>query len=193
MKPAVFLDRDGTINEERSYITRPEDIQLIPGADATIALLKDLGFAVVVVTNQAAIARGLLTENGLNEIHRHLEELLERSGAILDGIYHCPHHPEFPSSSSEPNCTCRKPKPGLILESARDLELDTKQSFMVGDSWSDLQAGWSAGCRVALVLTGHGERTRADAGGENLKRIDLIAESLTDVGEWICKNQPSGS
>ena len=147
------FDCDGTINEGRSYITRPEDIHLIPGADTTIARLKDAGFAVVVVTNQAAIARGLLTEKGLNEIHRHLEELLGRSGAGLDGIYHCPHHPEFPSSSSEPKCSCRKPKPGLIQESARDL--DMKQSFMVGDSLSDLQAGWKAGCRVALVLTGH--------------------------------------
>ncbi|MBB30993.1 MAG: D,D-heptose 1,7-bisphosphate phosphatase [Gemmatimonadetes bacterium] len=191
IRPAVFLDRDGTVNVERSYITRPEDIHLIPHAATAIGRLKAAGYAVVLVTNQAAVAKGLLTEVELGGIHKHLESLLSCSGVFLDAIYYCPHHSQFPSSSSDPECSCRKPSPGMILQAARDLDLDLGKSFMVGDSLSDLQAGWSAGCRAALVLTGHGEHTHLEASDEDLRRVDLIAESLADVGEWICGLQPS--
>jgi D-glycero-D-manno-heptose 1,7-bisphosphate phosphatase len=185
-RPAVFLDRDGTINVERSYITRPEEIQLIPGADDAIAKLKNAGYAAVVVTNQAAIARGLLTETELDRIHQHLQQQLKASGAALDGIYHCPHHPDFPTNSTRLACDCRKPEPGLIFRAAQDLELDLKQSYMIGDSLTDLQAGWNAGCHAALVLTGHGKRTHSELGEDDLQRTYMIADSLEDVASRIC-------
>ena len=185
-RPAVFLDRDGTINVERSYVTRPEDMQLVPGADDAILRLKGAGFAVVVVTNQSAIARGMLTEARLDEIHRDLELQLDVSSAVLDGIYYCPHHPEFPTDSVGPACDCRKPEPGLIFRAAQELGLDLKQSYMIGDSLTDLQAGWNAGCHAVLVLTGHGKRTHSELGEDDLKRTFMIADSLKDVASRIC-------
>ena len=189
-RPAVFLDRDGTLNVERSYLTRPEDLCLIVGAAEAVARLNDAGYPVVIITNQSAIARNLLSERVLGDIHCRLREKLLLSGASLDAIYYCPHHPDFRPQSTPSECGCRKPQPGLILQAARDLGLDLARSVMVGDSLSDLQAGWNAGCQSALVLTGHGEETRLKADANLKERVDLIAESLTDVAEWFCRSRP---
>jgi histidinol-phosphate phosphatase family protein len=154
-RPCVFLDRDGTLNVERSYITAPGEIQLLPGAGEAVRLLNSAGFACVVITNQSAVGRGLMNEAALADVHVELGRQLADVGAYLDGIYHCPHPPATggPLALDHPD---RKPAPGLLLRAARDLYLDLAQSWMVGDSMRDVLAGQNAGCRgCILVRSGH--------------------------------------
>jgi D-glycero-D-manno-heptose 1,7-bisphosphate phosphatase len=188
-RPAVLLDRDGTINEQIDYVTRPEDLRIIPGAPEAISRLRQAGYILPIVTNQSAIARGLITESELGEIHRDMRRKLAGAGAEVDKIFYCPHHPEHGNPPYLMACTCRKPEPGLLLQAAEELHLDLERSTMVGDSLSDLQAGWNAGCRVALVLTGSGEKTRSEADSETLNRIDCIARSLSEVADWLLRQQ----
>ncbi|HEY4134066.1 MAG TPA: D-glycero-beta-D-manno-heptose 1,7-bisphosphate 7-phosphatase [Alphaproteobacteria bacterium] len=156
LRPAVFLDRDGTIVEDVDYLTRPEQLRLIPGAAAAIRTLNARAVPVVVVTNQSAVARGLLSEDELAAVHGELRARLAAEGARLDAIYYCPHHPEG-SGAYRRDCDCRKPMPGMLRQAARDLGLDLAASAMVGDSVRDLEAGAAAGCRtLILVRTGHG-------------------------------------
>jgi D-glycero-D-manno-heptose 1,7-bisphosphate phosphatase len=157
LRPAVFLDRDGTIVEDVDYLTDPDQLRLIPGAAAAIHLLNKRGLAVIVVTNQSAVARGMLTEDGLAGIHRRLSEMLAAEGAHVDGIYYCPHLPDGDSPPYNRICDCRKPAPGMLLQAARELHLDLDASAMIGDSRRDLEAGAAAGCgTLILVRTGHG-------------------------------------
>ena len=159
LRPAVFLDRDGTLNVEKHYLHRIEDWEWIPGAAAAVSLLNRRGFAVVVVTNQAGIARGLYGEAEMTRLHTWMRADLEAMGARVDGIYHCPHHPDY---GQRVQCTCRKPAPGLLLRAASDLGLDLARSFIIGDRESDLEAGLRCGVTPLLVATGYGERTRRD-------------------------------
>lgn len=156
-RPAVFLDRDGTLTVESDWVTKSSDLELFPGAAEAIALLSRAGFAVVLATNQSAVARGLVTEPELAEIHAHLQDELARGGARLDGIYTCPHHPGEGSAPFRRECECRKPKPGMLLAAARELGLDLGRSFVVGDAERDLAAGAAVGARGILVATGKGE------------------------------------
>ena len=186
-RPAVFLDRDGTINVEVDHLSRPEELRLLPDAARAIARLRSAGCPVVVVTNQSAVARGLLTEAELSGIHREFERLLREQGTGVDAIYYCPHHPEFGSPAYRRACACRKPGPGLLRRAALEHGLDLERSFMVGDRLSDLQAGWNAGCRVVLVLTGYGEETRREVDPGLLRRVDFIAGDLGRAAEWILR------
>ena len=152
---AVFLDRDGTINKYVGFLRSIDDFELLPGAAEAIRHINDSGYLAIVVTNQPVIARGEVTAEQLDEIHRKMETLLGREGAYLDAIYYCPHHPDkgFAGEISELkiDCDCRKPKPGMLHKAARDFHIDLRQSWMVGDRPNDRQAGLEAGCRVALV------------------------------------------
>ncbi len=188
-RPAVFLDRDGTINVDVNYLSRPEDLQFIPGAARAMARLRDGGYSLVVVTNQSAVARGLITEADLGEIHRELQRQLRDAGAEVDGVYYCPHHPEYGSPPYRQVCVCRKPNPGLLERAALELGLDLEGSYMVGDSLTDLQAGWNAGCGVVLVLTGCGTEAHREADAETLDRIDYIAGDLSEAADWIVGQQ----
>lgn len=143
LKPAVFLDRDGTINVERSYITSPDELQLLPGVGAAIARLRAAGFACVVVTNQSAIDRGMMTLTDLERIHNEMCRQLAAAGATLDGIYACPAFVDHPE---------RKPAPGMLLRAAAELQLDLSQSWMVGDSSRDVLAGIRAGVRACILV-----------------------------------------
>ncbi|MDA0745474.1 MAG: HAD family hydrolase [bacterium] len=185
-KPAVFLDRDGILITERGYLTKPENLQLFPDAPKAVSALREAGYAVFVVTNQSAVARGFITEALLTDIHHELERQLSASGARLNGIYTCPHHPEVGPPAYQKRCTCRKPEPGLLLRAATEHNLDLARSFMVGDNLTDLQAGWNAGCQSILVKTGHGTQVHAEATSEILGRIACIAETLSDAANWIC-------
>jgi D-glycero-D-manno-heptose 1,7-bisphosphate phosphatase len=151
----VFLDRDGTLNVERSFITTPEEMLLLPGVAEALRLLKEAGFACVVVTNQSAVGRGMMTEAELHCVHDELKRQLAEAGAMLDAIYFCPHA----SASSDPlviDHPDRKPAPGLLLRAAAELHLDLATSWMVGDSLRDILAGQNAGCRgCIMVRTGH--------------------------------------
>jgi len=164
-RPAVFLDRDGTIIEDVDYLTRPDQLRLIPGAAAAIRQFNERNIPVVVVTNQSAVARGMLSEAGLAEIHERLRSMLAAEGARLDAIYYCPHHPDGSQAAYRRTCECRKPKAGMLLQAARDLNIDLTASIMIGDGLRDLEAGAAAGCRtLILVRTGHGaqEETKLD-------------------------------
>jgi D-glycero-D-manno-heptose 1,7-bisphosphate phosphatase len=155
-RPAVFLDRDGTLTVEAEWVTESSELELLPGACEAVERLSRAGFAVVLATNQSAVARGLVTEPELAEIHAHLRAMLARGGARLDGVYACTHHPTEGSAPFRRDCECRKPKPGLLLAAARDLGLDLERSYVVGDAERDLAAGDAVGARGILVATGKG-------------------------------------
>lgn len=155
---AVFLDRDGTINKYVGFLRNIEDFELEEGAAEAIGIINNSGYLCVVVTNQPVIARGEVTTHQLEEIHNKMETLLGLKGVFVDAIYYCPHHPhkgyegEIPELKIE--CECRKPKPGLLLQAAKDYNIDLSQSWMIGDSDSDIQAGEAAGCKTALIGDG---------------------------------------
>ncbi len=149
-RPAVFLDRDGTLNVDRDYVARWKDWEWIPGARESVKALKAMGFEVIVATNQAGVARGLHTAADVEALHRRVNEDLAAAGTSIDAFYYCPHGP------ADPACDCRKPAPGMLLRAARERGLDLERSFLVGDKVSDIEAGRAAGVRPIFVLTGHG-------------------------------------
>lgn len=159
---AVFIDRDGTINEYVGFLRHTEELTLLPGAAEAIRRIHDAGYLAIVVTNQPVIARGEVSWEGLDEIHRKMETLLGLEGAYIDDLFLCPHHPDagFPGERPEYKipCTCRKPRPGMLLAAAEKYNIDLADSWMIGDSSRDVQAGQAAGCRTALIGTGdHGQ------------------------------------
>lgn len=157
---AVYLDRDGVINIDTDLIHRPEDFELYPYAAESIRRLNAMGYLVVVVTNQSVIARGLCTIEELGEIHKKMETELGAQGAFVESIYFCPHHPhggfEGEVKEYKVECSCRKPKPGMLLDAAKRFNIDLDKSFLVGDSPRDIEAGYAAGVRTIRVQTGHG-------------------------------------
>ena len=161
-RPAVFLDRDGTINKEIQYLTRPEEIKLIPGAAEAIRLLREAGYRIAVVTNQPVIARGDCTAEQLMHIHDYMEMELSREGAFIDRIYYCPHHPDkgFEGERAELkfDCECRKPGGGMVWQAERELNLDLPASWLIGDRTGDVQTAHNCGMRAVLLETGMGGR-----------------------------------
>lgn len=184
LRRAVFLDRDGTINREVTHLKSPDQVELLPGTAAAIRRLNRNGTLAVVVTNQPVVARGDVSLEGLGRIHARLESLLGAGGAFLDGLYFCPHHPDkgFPGEVPElkGRCNCRKPEPGLIDKACRDLGIGRHDSWMVGDTTSDVEAGRCAGLRTVLLRSGH-----AGADAKHATRPDYIAPDLADAVEWI--------
>lgn len=174
VKPkAAFIDRDGVINEERNYVHRIEDFVLLPGVAQGLALLRDAGFRLIVVTNQAGIARGYYDQSAMHRLHDHLREQLALQGVALDAIYFCPHHPHGSVKELAFECNCRKPSPGMLLQAAKDFDLDLSESVLIGDKLSDVQAGKKAGVGcVVIVESGHGvdasARLQADSVAEDL-------------------------
>jgi D-glycero-D-manno-heptose 1,7-bisphosphate phosphatase len=153
-RPAVFLDRDGTLVEEHHYLHDPERVALLPGTAAALARLARAGFALVLVTNQAGVARGLYGEEAVELVHRRLRELLAAGGVALDGVYYCPHHPDGLVAGYARGCGCRKPAPGMLEAAARDLDLDLAASYLVGNDPVDVGAARAAGAAPLFVTTG---------------------------------------
>lgn len=153
-RPAVFLDRDGTLNAEVDYLSDPADLQLVGDAGQAVARLNRAGFLCVVITNQSGIARGILTEERLGEIHKRLDQLLAEHGAHIDHYEACPHHPEHGEAPYRQECECRKPKPGMYLQAQAAMDIDLEQSWAVGDSPRDLEAAQALGVPGLLVTTG---------------------------------------
>lgn len=147
----MFLDRDGTLTEPRHYPSHPDELVLQPDIGLPLRALQHAGFALVVVTNQSGLARGLLDTAALDAMHHRLRALLDRHGVRLDGIYACPHHPDGTVPRYRMVCSCRKPAPGMLHQAAHDLDLDLPASWMVGDSSCDIGAGHRAGTCTALV------------------------------------------
>ncbi|MEZ6004171.1 MAG: D-glycero-beta-D-manno-heptose 1,7-bisphosphate 7-phosphatase [Planctomycetota bacterium] len=155
-RPAVFLDRDGTLNREVHYLARVEDFEWLPGTIDGLAALDRAGYALVVVTNQSGIAQGLLDTTELNAIHARMAADLAQAGVALAGVYFCPHHPELGQDPWRCDCDCRKPRTGMLRRALRELDLDPARSWFVGDSLRDLEAGHAIGARSILVRTGKG-------------------------------------
>jgi D-glycero-D-manno-heptose 1,7-bisphosphate phosphatase len=148
---AVFLDRDGTLVEDVGYLTDISQLQLRPGSLEGLRLLQDY-FPIVMVTNQSAIARGLLDANGLQEIHRELVARLQRQGVILDAIYVCPHHPDGCVSPYQVECYCRKPQPGMLIQAMKDFQIQLSRSYMIGNKDNDVAAGQRAGVAATVLI-----------------------------------------
>jgi D-glycero-D-manno-heptose 1,7-bisphosphate phosphatase len=170
----ALLDRDGTLIAERNYLADPDGVELLPGVPEALRRLSDLGLGLLVVTNQSAIARGLLDEPGLAAIHRRMRALLAARGARVDEILVCPHHPEE-------GCDCRKPRPGLVLRAAARLGFEPRECFVVGDLESDVELGRALGATTFLVRTGHGARTE----GEGRARPEFVVDGLREVAEVV--------
>jgi len=185
-RPAVFLDRDGTICEEVGYLARPDQVTLVPGSAQAIRRLNQAGVLAIVTTNQSGVARGYFTEEDVRAVHWRLRELLAEQGARLDAIYYCPHHAEQGTGPYRVNCDCRKPRPGMLLRAARELPVNLAASYVVGDKLADVEFGRALNLATVLVLTGYGaaERNRlADSAAGS--QPDFIAADLPQAVEWI--------
>lgn len=177
-RPAIFMDRDGTLNEEVGYLHRPEDVVLVPGAAEALARLNALGVPVVVVTNQAGIGKGRYGWEEFEEVMARIREILARAGARMDGVYAAPHHVRGIGEYQHPDHPDRKPNPGMLLRAAEELGLDLARSWMIGDKELDLGAGRNAGCKVALVRTGYGAQVDGSL-------ADLVARNLPEAVDLI--------
>jgi D-glycero-D-manno-heptose 1,7-bisphosphate phosphatase len=191
----VFLDRDGVLIEDRHLLRTSDELSVLPGVPAALARLRALGFILVVVTNQPVIARGMLTESELNEIHRILTEHCTSQQCTAagvppwDAIYYCPHHPQATLERYRIDCGCRKPRDGMLVQAASDLNLDLTRSFLVGDRLSDIAAGASAGCRTVLIkgpMSDQPPIISPDAVALDL-RPDFVCDSLLAASQWIAE------
>lgn len=184
LTPAVFLDRDGTIIEDVGYLDAIERIALFPWSIDAIRALNRSGFPVVVVTNQAGVARGFFSEAVVAHVHRALDVQLAAGGARIDAYYYCPHHPEGSVVEYRQACDCRKPGCGMIQRAARELGLDPARSVVVGDTVRDVGAARAAGARAILVRTGLGRQAADDRGVEP----DAIVDNLAGAASWILRH-----
>jgi D-glycero-D-manno-heptose 1,7-bisphosphate phosphatase len=184
-RPAVFMDRDGTLTEEVGYVNHPRRLRLLPRSAEAVRRLNTAGLAAIVVTNQTGIARGYFSEAVLHAVNAELVARLKDEGAYLDGIYVCTHHPSEGAPPHRGDCDCRKPKPGLLLRAAQDHGLDLTRATLVGDKPSDLVAARAVGATPVLVLTGYG------LGEWEYRRATFpvppehVAEDLLDAVDWV--------
>jgi D-glycero-D-manno-heptose 1,7-bisphosphate phosphatase len=158
---ALFIDRDGTLNEDIGYVSTPDELILYPWAAEAVRLVNKSGFKTIVITNQSGIARGMYSEQTLLAIHTRMIEELARERARIDAVYYCPHHPEVGDAHYGIECDCRKPRTGMLDAAKREHNIDLARSFVIGDKSSDILLAENAGARSALVLTGYGRETRA--------------------------------
>ncbi len=180
----IFLDRDGTINQEVNFLSSPKELVLIPGSAEAIHEANQLGFKVFVVTNQSGIARGLLIKNELEDIHIELSRQLREYHAQIDAIYYCPHHPVEGDSPLTTQCNCRKPNIGMIEQAVKEFSIDRKRSFVIGDRMVDMQLGNNAGIPSILVLTGYGKEELTLCRTANIQ-IHYIASDLYNAVQHI--------
>ena len=190
-RQAVFLDRDGTLTEEVGYVNHPSRLRLLPRSAAAVRRLNEAGIAAVVVTNQAGIARGYFSEDVMNAVNEQLVEQLKDADAHLDGLYVCAHHPTEGVAPFRAECDCRKPKPGLLLRAARDLDLDLTDSSLISDKASDLLAAPAVGARAILVLTGYGLGEWEYRRAHFPVTPDHIAADLLDAADWVIARRRS--
>jgi D-glycero-D-manno-heptose 1,7-bisphosphate phosphatase len=173
----VFLDRDGTISEEVGYINHPSRLQVYAWAPQAIRLLNEKGFKVIVVTNQAGVARGYFEEGLVREVHKRLSDELARNGAHLDAIYYCPHHPSVGAPPYRQECDCRKPKTGMLRRAVDEFGIDLSRSFVVGDRYGDIELAYNAGAHSIFLLSGYG-----------LGEYEYQRQNWKVQPEWIAKD-----
>jgi D-glycero-D-manno-heptose 1,7-bisphosphate phosphatase len=180
-RPALFMDRDGTISEEVGYVNHPSRFRLFGYTAEAVKLLNDNGWLAIVVTNQAGVARGYFSEEMIVQIHDHVRQELENESARLDAVYYCAHHPSVGEPPYRLDCDCRKPKPGLIQRAAADFEIDLERSWMVGDRYGDVELARNAGLHAAFVLSGYGRGEWEYQRGSWQIEPELVAEDLLAV------------
>lgn len=185
---AVFIDRDGTLNEDIGYVSTPDELVLYPWAAEAVRLINEFGLLTIVITNQSGIARGMYTEETLDAIHSRMIEGLARQGARIDAMYYCPHHPEIGDARYRVACECRKPRTGMLDKATREHNIDLARSFVIGDKASDIKLAENAGARAALVLTGYGRETFV-----NPERWpcapEIVAENLLEAVKRILDSE----
>ena len=185
---AVFIDRDGTATEEVGYLNNIDRLKLIKGTSNALRLLNKKGLKAVVITNQAGVARGYFPEELIHKANERLKKLLSKSGAYLDGIYYCPHHPEGKNERYRKNCNCRKPNPGMIEMASDELNIDISRSYVVGDKLSDVSLAHNVGAKGILVLTGYGKGELEYLSSEFKQKPDYVADDLNTAVKWILKD-----
>jgi D-glycero-D-manno-heptose 1,7-bisphosphate phosphatase len=187
-KPAVFIDRDGTINEEMGYVNHLSRMLLLPRSGKAIRLLNKHNIPTIVVTNQSGVARGYFDEALISKVHGKLSRLLRKEGAHVDKIYYCPHHPTVGKPPYRKHCSCRKPQTGMLKKAAKDFAIDLGRSYIVGDRMKDIYFGHAAGLKAVLVLTGYGrgefEHQKDSWEGEP----QYVARDLYDAVSWILRD-----
>lgn len=191
-KEAVFLDRDGTINEEVGYLVDLDQLKIIPSAYEAIGLINESGMEVVVISNQAGVARGLFTEEFVQKTNEHLRTILLEKNVRIDHFYFCPHHPTEGEEPYRQVCDCRKPAPGLFLRASRELNINLEASYFVGDRFLDMEAAKNAGVKGVLVKTGYGKDLLQDVGPDKAgpgNKPDFIAEDILGAVKWILKDR----
>lgn len=182
---AVFLDRDGTVSEEVGYVNHLSRFKLFPWTAEAIKKLNEAHIKAILVTNQAGVARGYFTEDLISEVHNKLVEELAKTGACLDAIYYCPHHPSAGQPPYRANCECRKPKPGLLYKAADEHNIDLSLSFMIGDKYTDVELGQRIGVKGVMVMTGYGIGEYEYQRQNWPQMPDKIAENLLTAVDWI--------
>lgn len=189
---AIFLDRDGTLIEEVGYLQRLEDIQIYPEAFEAVAKINQSGARAIVITNQSAVARGLISEEDVEQVHQLIADAFRQKNARIDAFYHCPHHPTEGTGAHTRACDCRKPQPGLLLRAAQDLQLNLSASHMIGDKLRDVEAGHRAGCRSILVKTGYGQKEASHSLDDPLQQPDHVSLNVLEAVNWILEQDLEG-
>ncbi len=187
MKPnrAIFLDRDGTLNEDPGYLGDPEQVVLLPTVGEALSVLKNkLNFLLIVVSNQSGVARGFISEDDVRNVNKRINELLAKYNVSIDEFFYCITHPEY---NSEDDCLCRKPSPQMILDASEKFNIDISKSYMIGDNVTDVECAGNAGCKSILVKTGYGLESINVLQKQN-KFPSFVAESLMDAVNFIIKD-----
>lgn len=181
--PAVFIDRDGVINEDRGYVHRIEDFFFLPEAISGMKLFQDMGFKIVVITNQAGIARGMYSENDFKKLTNYMTNILLENNIKISGVYFCPHHPNGVVGRWTLLCDCRKPKPGMLIKAAKDLNLQLEQSILLGDNCSDINAGINAGLisNILIESSYSGEK-------KSSPNASFVTTNIKNAALWVGNN-----
>lgn len=190
MDKVIFFDRDGTINEEVNYLYRTEELVILPGVPEAIRLLREDGYRIVVVTNQAGVARGYYTCREVEKLHDYLNEVLKKEGAWIDHFFYCPHHPVYGIGAYKRVCRCRKPETGMLLMAEQYYEIDKENSYMIGDKLLDVEAGRRYGVKGILVGTGYGAEIHREQMEE--PAYDFYAETLMGAARHIVEREGEG-
>ncbi|MCK7504330.1 MAG: HAD family hydrolase [Desulfobacterales bacterium] len=189
---AIFLDRDGTINDEVGYLDSADKLRIIPAAFEAVRLINASGMKAVVITNQAGVAKGLFTEEFVRKINGQIQSALLAQGALIDRFYFCPHHPTEGIDPYRLICDCRKPEPGLLHQAAADLNIDLARSYVIGDRLRDVETAHRAGAKGVLVMTGYGQDLMQEAGPDQaneLNQPDYVAQDILEAVHWILKDR----
>lgn len=191
-RPAVFLDRDGTINEQRGYINHISRFVLLPRTAEAVRLLNEHGFLAIIVTNQSGVARGYFPIELVNEVHEHLKELLRKEGAYVDGIFFCPHYHRGEVGEYTIECNCRKPRPGLIEKARKNLDIDMAGSYLIGDRVSDIELAKRCNLKGVLVKTGYGKGDLEYVFPNSRAKPLHVAKDLLAAVRWIIRDDRGG-